>query len=213
VRVIVVEDQALLRDGLVRLFTDKDHDVVGALGDTSGLIALVAASEPDLVVLDLRMPPTFTDEGATAARALKAERPRLGILLLSQHVDSSSVVDLVAKPGFGYLLKDRVLEVDEFLDAAQRVAGGGSALDPKVVSALIAAQDEGPLARLSARELDVLRLMAEGLTNIGIASRLFLSARTVEAHVGNLMTKLDITDSDERHRRVLAVLSYLRETR
>ena len=165
-RVIVVEDQALLRDGLVRLFTDKNHDVVGSLGDTNGLVELVTATEPDLVVLDLRMPPTFTDEGATAARTLKADRPQLGILLLSQHVDRSSVVDLVAKPGFGYLLKDRVLEVDEFIDAAQRVAGGGSALDPKVVSALNAAQDQGPLARLSARELDVLQLMAEGLRNL-----------------------------------------------
>ena len=212
-RVIVVEDQALLRDGLVRLFTDKGHDVVGSGGDTNGLAELVAATEPDLVMLDLRMPPTFTDEGATAARSLKTDRPELGVLLLSQHVDTTSVVDLVAQPGFGYLLKDRVFEVDEFLDAARRVAGGGSALDPKVVSALVVAQQDGPLARLSARELDVLRLMAEGLTNTGIASRLFLSARTVEAHVGNLMTKLDITDSDEHHRRVLAVLSYLRATR
>ncbi|MDQ3610067.1 MAG: response regulator transcription factor [Actinomycetota bacterium] len=212
-RVIVVEDQALLRDGLVRLFTDKGDDVVGSSGDTNGLVDLVAATEPDLVVLDLRMPPTFTDEGATAARSLKAEQPGLGVLLLSQHVDTTGVLDLVAKPGFGYLLKDRVFEVDEFLDAARRVAGGGSALDPKVVSALVARQEEGPLARLSSRELDVLRLMAEGLTNNGIASRLFLSARTVEAHVGNLMTKLDITDSDERHRRVLTVLSYLRATR
>jgi len=212
-RVIVVEDQALLRDGLVRLFGDTNHEVVGSLGDATELVALVAATEPDLVVLDLRMPPTFTDEGATAARTLKTARPELGIMLLSQHVDSSSVVDLVAKPGFGYLLKDRVLEVDEFIEAAERVAGGGSALDPKVVSALIAAQDEGPLAPLSPRELEVLALMAEGLTNSGIASRLFLSARTVEAHVGNLMRKLDLTDSDERHRRVLAVLSYLRATR
>jgi DNA-binding NarL/FixJ family response regulator len=158
------------------------------------------------------MPPTFTDEGATAARTLKSTHPDLGVLLLSQHVDKS-VVDLVAHPGFGYLLKDRVFEVDEFLDAARRVAGGGSALDPKVVSALVATEEEGPLGRLSARERDVLRLMAEGLTNVGIAGRLFLSARTVEAHVGNLMTKLEITDSDERHRRVAAVLSYLRATR
>lgn len=211
-RVIVVEDQALLRDGLVRLFVDKGHEVVGSAGDVCGLEELVRATEPELVVLDIRMPPTFTDEGATAARALKSTRPDLGILLLSQHVDKS-VVDLVAHPGFGYLLKDRVFEVDEFLDAARRVAGGGSALDPKVVSALVATQEEGPLGRLSARELDVLRLMAEGLTNAGIASRLFLSARTVEAHVGNLMTKLNITESDERHRRVAAVLSYLRATR
>jgi DNA-binding NarL/FixJ family response regulator len=212
-RVIVVEDQALLREGLMRLFADKGHHVVGSGGSAAGLGDLVAATDPDLVVLDLRMPPTFTDEGATAARSLKADRPELGVLLLSQHIDKSSVLDLVAKPGFGYLLKDRVFEVDEFIDAAQRVAAGGSALDPKVVSALITAQNQGPLARLSTRELDVLRLMAEGLTNNGIANRLFLSARTVEAHVGNLMTKLDITDSDERHRRVLAVLSYLRATR
>lgn len=209
-RVIVVEDQTLLRDGLVRLFTDKGHDVVGSLGDTRGLDAVVTASEPDLVVMDLRMPPAFTDEGATAARTLKAQRPELGILLLSQHLDSSSVIDLVAKPGFGYLLKDRVFEVDAFIDAAQRVAGGGSALDTKVVSALIAAHDESPLARLTTREREVLELMAEGLTNSGIASRLFLSARTIEAHVGNVMTKLDITDSDERNRRILAVLSYLK---
>lgn len=212
-RVIVVEDQALLRDGLVRLSTDKGYDVVGAASDASGLEELVAVTDPGLVVLDLRMPPTFTDEGATAARRLKADRPELGILLLSQHIDRSSVVDLVSRPGFGYLLNDRVLEVDEFIDAAERVAGGGSALDLKVVSALIASQDDGPLERLSGRERDVLALMAEGLTNTGIASRLFLSARTVEAHVGNLMTKLDITESDERHRRVLAVLSYLRATR
>jgi len=211
-RVIVVEDQALLRDGLTRLFTDKGHEVVGSSGDAGRLDQLVEATAPDLVVLDIRMPPTFSDEGATAARTLKATNPKIGVLLLSQHVDKS-VVDLVAHPGFGYLLKDRVFEVDEFLDAAERVAGGGSALDPKVVSALVARHEKGPLARLSARELDVLRLMAEGLTNTGIASRLFLSARTVEAHVGNLMTKLDITDSDERHRRVAAVLSYLRATR
>jgi len=212
-RVIVVEDQALLRDGLVRLFTDKLHEVVGSLGDTVGLVDLVAATEPDLVVLDLRMPPTYTDEGATAARMLKANRPDLGILVLSQHIDRSSVVDLVAEPGFGYLLKDRVFAVDEFIDAAQRVAGGGSALDPKVVSALMGAQDVGPLARLTDRERDVLQLMAEGLTNNGIAGRLFLSARTVESHVRNLIAKLDITDSDERHRRVLAVLAYLRAAR
>lgn len=212
-RVIVVEDQALLRDGLIRLFADKGHRVVGSLGNTTGLPELAADHSPDLVVLDLRMPPTFTDEGATAARALKATYPEMGILLLSQHVDRTSVTDLVAKPGFGYLLKDRVFEVDEFIEAAERVSKGGSALDPKVVSALISAEEEGPLAKLSSRELDVLRLMAEGLTNSGIASRLFLSTRTVEAHVGNLMTKLEITDSDEQHRRVQVVLSYLRATR
>lgn len=212
-RVIVVEDQALLRDGLVRLFTDKGHEVVGAAGDATDLVRLVQESDPDLVVLDLRMPPTFTDEGATAARTLKTGRPELGVLMLSQHVDANSVVDLVARPGFGYLLKDRVLQVEEFLDAAARVAAGGTALDPKVVSALVGGRDAGPLVRLSARELEVLRLMAEGLTNAGIASRLVLSARTVETHVGNVMNKLDIVGSDEHHRRVLTVLSYLRATR
>lgn len=211
-RVIVVEDQALLRDGLVRLFTDKGHNVVGSGKDANGLEDLVRTVEPDLVTLDLRMPPTFTDEGATAARALKASWPDMGVLLLSQHIDKASVLDLVARPGFGYLLKDRVFEVEEFLETAQRVAAGGSALDPQVVSALVEAQTDFPLAQLSARERDVLRLMAEGLTNSGIAGRLFLSARTVEAHVGNLMTKLAITDADNRHRRVLAVLSYLRTT-
>jgi DNA-binding NarL/FixJ family response regulator len=212
-RVIVVEDQALLRDGLVRLFTDKGHDVVGSRRDTSGLADLVLSTDPDLVVLDIRMPPTWTDEGASAARRLKATHPGLGILLLSQHVDTASVRDLVAEPGFGYLLKDRVFEVDEFVETAQRVAVGGSALDPKVVGALVATQDDGPFRRLSAREVAVLSLMAEGLTNSGIADRLCLSTRTVEAHVGNILSKLEIADSGEAHRRVLAVLSYLRTAR
>ncbi len=212
-RVIVVEDQVLLRDGLVRLFTDKGHCVVASAGDASGIEDLVARTRPDLVILDVRMPPTFTDEGATAARMLKSAHPALGVLLLSQHIEKGSVVDLVAQPGFGYLLKDRVFEVDEFIASTERVAVGGSALDPKVVAALVAGQHSGPLARLSSREVEVLRLMAEGLTNSGIASRLFLSARTVEAHVGNVLAKLEIADSDAAHRRVLAVLSYLRATR
>jgi DNA-binding NarL/FixJ family response regulator len=210
VRVIIAEDQALLREGLSRLFADTGHEVVAALGTAEGLVETVAASEVDLAVIDIRMPPSYTDEGVTAARLLKATRPRLGVLLLSQHVETSHASDLVALPGFGYLLKDRVLAIDDFMDAAQRVADGGSALDPKVVSAMLArVRDEAPVARLSTRERDVLALMAEGLTNAGIADRLGVSARTVEAHVSHTLTKLDIEQSDTAHRRVLAVLSYL----
>ena len=211
-RVIVVEDQLLLRDGLTRLFTDKGNTVVGSAGDATAIDQLVTATDPDLVVLDVRMPPSFTDEGATAARHLKTVRPGLGVLLLSQHVERASVVDLAARPGFGYLLKDRVLEVDDFIGSAERVAAGGSALDPTVVAALIAGRPSGPLTELSSREREVLTLMAEGLTNSGIAGRLFLSTRTIETHVGNIMTKLDITESEGTHRRVAAVLSYLRAT-
>ena len=209
-RVIIAEDQALLRDGLARLFTDKGHTVAATLGSTDGLAEAVAETSPDLVVLDIRMPPSYTDEGATAARLLKADRPELGVLLLSQHIETANAADLVAWPGFGYLLKDRVFEVDEFVGAAERVAAGGSALDPKVVAAMVGSRrGDGKNDGLSDRERDVLGLMAEGLTNSGIADRLTLSPRTIEAHVSHLLTKLDIDDSDTAHRRVLAVLSYL----
>jgi DNA-binding NarL/FixJ family response regulator len=209
-RVIIAEDQTLLRDGLSRLFTDKGHDVVATLGSAQGVIETVRGGTPDLVVLDIRMPPSYTDEGATAARLLKAELPGIGVLLLSQHIETANAADLVALPGFGYLLKDRVLAVDDFVDAAQRVARGGSALDPKVVAAMMAkVADTHPVTRLSSRERDVLALMAEGLTNAGIAERLSVSPRTVEAHVSHLLTKLDIEESGTAHRRVLAVLAYL----
>jgi len=210
VRVIIAEDQALLRDGLCRLFADKGHEVIGSLGTAEGLVEAIESSDADLAVIDIRMPPSYTDEGATAARLLKASRPQLGILLLSQHIETANASDLVSLPGFGYLLKDRVLAVDDFVEAAQRVAQGGSALDPKVIAAMLARVTEAhPVARLSVRERDVFALMAEGLTNAGIADRLGLSARTVEAHVSHVMTKLDIEESDTAHRRVLAVLSYL----
>jgi DNA-binding NarL/FixJ family response regulator len=209
-RVIIAEDQALLRDGLSRLFVDKGHEVVASLGTAESLVDTIEASDVDLAVMDIRMPPSYTDEGVTAARLLKATRPQLGVLLLSQHIETSHASDLVALPGFGYLLKDRVLAIDDFVDAAQRVAHGGSALDPKVVAAMLArVSDEHPVTRLSTRERDVLSLMAEGLTNAGIANRLGVSARTVEAHVSHTLTKLDIEQSDTAHRRVLAVLSYL----
>jgi DNA-binding NarL/FixJ family response regulator len=213
VRVVIAEDQVLLRAGLARLFEDGGHEVIELLGSAEGLLAVVAAQDVDLVVLDIRMPPTFTDEGARAARELKDTRPELGVLLLSQHVETSQAVELVTRGGFGYLLKDRVLAVAEFLDAAERVARGGSALDPTIVAHLVARPtDDGRLAELTEREREVLALIAEGLTNTAIAYRLFLSERTIEAHVRHLLLKLGVPENGDANRRVLAVLAYLRAT-
>jgi DNA-binding NarL/FixJ family response regulator len=213
-RVVIAEDQVLLREGLGRLFEDAGHEVVASLGDTDGLPFAVAEHHPDLVVLDIRMPPTFTDEGARAARELKNVHPELGVLVLSQHIETTHAVQLVTLGGFGYLLKDRVLEVGEFLAAAERVADGGSALDPQVVGSLVGAHGEDdPLAELTEREREVLGLVAEGLTNAGIAKRLYLSERTVEAHVRHVLMKLGIPEGEDEHRRVLAVLTHLRATR
>jgi len=210
-RVVIAEDQALLREGLARLFRDGGHEVVATMGDAEQLLATVERGRPDLAVVDIRMPPTFTDEGACAARAIKEQHPDVAVLVLSQHIETTYVVELVTHAGFGYLLKDRVLEVDEFLATAERVAAGGSALDPTVVASLVSPTDHGPVARLSDRERDVLGLMAQGLTNTGIAGRLVVSERTVEAHVRHILTKLDIPESTDGHRRVLAVLAYLDE--
>jgi DNA-binding NarL/FixJ family response regulator len=210
VRVLIAEDQVLLREGLARLFQDEGHEVAASLGSADGLPAAIAEHEPNLVVLDIRMPPTFTDEGARAAKEIKRAHPELGVLLLSQHVETAHAVELVTLGGFGYLLKDRVLDVAEFLSGAERVAQGGSVLDPKVVASLVAAPAEGDqLAQLSEREREVLALMAEGLTNTGIATRLYLSERTVEAHVRHVLMKLGIAEGDHGHRRVLAVLTHL----
>jgi DNA-binding NarL/FixJ family response regulator len=210
VRVVIAEDQVLLREGLARLFEDAGHEVVASLGDAGHLPAAILGHGPDLVVIDVRMPPTFTDEGARAAREVKQERPDLGVLVLSQHVETEHAVALVREGGFGYLLKDRVLDVGDFLDAAERVAGGGSALDPQVVATLVSPVAGGDrLAELSEREREVLELMAEGLTNAAIGKRLFLSERTVEGHVRHVFMKLDIPHSDDAHRRVLAVLAHL----
>jgi len=213
VRVVIAEDQVLLREGLGRLFADAGHEVVASYGDAEQVLGEVAAHAPDLVVIDVRMPPTFTDEGTRAARELKDAHPDVGVLVLSQHIETVHAVSLVALGGFGYLLKDRVLDVGEFLSTAERVARGGSALDPQVVARLVSPYDEqSPLSQLSAREREVLELVAQGLTNTGIARRLYLSERTVEAHVRHVLMKLDLPEGEDGHRRVLAVLTCLEAT-
>ena len=210
---MIAEDQVLLREGLARLFEDAGHEVVASVGDAGGLLDVVAEQQPDLVVLDIRMPPSHTDEGARAAAELKHAHPELGVLVLSQHVETRHAVELVSLGGFGYLLKDRVLQVAEFLSAAERVAGGGSALDPKVVASLITRNNDDPLEELTMREREVLELMAEGLTNAGIAKRLYLSERTIEAHVRRVLMKLNVPETDDSNRRVLAVLAHLTAAR
>jgi DNA-binding NarL/FixJ family response regulator len=211
VRIVIGEDSTLFREGLASLLATAGHEVVGRAGDAPALVAVVAETDPELALIDVRMPPDLTDDGARAARTLRAAYPKLGIVLLSQHIETRHSVELVATGGFGYLLKDRVLDVDDFLDALVRVAGGGSALDPEVVGRLLGtARRDDPLARLTPREREVLALMAEGRTNVAIARRLWLQHRTVEAHVGNILAKLGLPSDDENHRRVQAVLTFLR---
>lgn len=209
-RIVIGEDSALFREGLALLLRDAGHEVVAAVGDAPGLCAAVAREGPDLAVVDIRMPPGNDDDGARAAAQIRRDRPEVAVMLLSQHVETRHTLDLVATGGFGYLLKDRVLDVDDFLDALRRVAAGGSALDPEVVAALVTGRRDDPLAALSPREREVLALMAEGRTNAGIARRLWLTDRTVETHVRSIMGKLGLPASDEDHRRVLAVLAHLR---
>jgi DNA-binding NarL/FixJ family response regulator len=209
-RVLIAEDSALFREGLQRLLTEAGHEVTGAVGDADSLLASVDRDVPDLVVIDVRMPPTMTDDGARAARRLRQQYPALPMLLLSQHVETRHSVALVASGGFGYLLKDRVLHVDDFLDAARRVADGGSALDPEVVRTLLApVQRNDPITMLSKRELDVLALVAEGRSNSSVAAHLVVAERTVETHMRSIFHKLDIADTADHHRRVLAVLTYI----
>lgn len=208
-RVVIAEDQALLREGLARLFEDAGHEVVAAVGDGTLLCGRVSEHEPELAVVDVRMPPSFMDEGIRAAQWIRNTHPRVGVLVLSQHVEPRGAVALVSQGGFGYLLKDKVLDVQEFLDAAERVARGGSALDPQVVASLVGGESDA-LHDLTGREREVLELMAEGLTNAGIARRLVLTERTVETHVRHVLMKLDLPDGDDAHRRVLAVIAYLR---
>jgi DNA-binding NarL/FixJ family response regulator len=209
-RVVIAEDQALLREGLRRLFEDAGHAVVAAVGDADRLRAAVSEHEPDLAVVDVRMPPSFTDEGIRAASWIRSAHPDVGVLVLSQHVESAGAVGLVSQGGFGYLLKDRVLNVADFLEAAERVATGGSALDPKVVASLVGGDSGDSLSELSDREREVLSLMAEGLNNDAIARRLVLAERTVEGHVRSVLSKLDLPEREGANRRVLAVIAYLR---
>jgi DNA-binding NarL/FixJ family response regulator len=209
-RIVIGEDSTLFREGLTRLLEDAGHTVVGKAGDAPSLLAAVEGTQPDLVIVDIRMPPDRTDDGARAARTLRERQADLAIVLLSQHLESRHSVELVAGGHFGYLLKDRVFDVDDFLEALRRVAAGGSALDPEVVATLLGpSRRRDPLALLTPREREVLALMAEGRTNAGIAHRLFLTERTVETHVASIMSKLGLTESAHEHRRVLAVLAWL----
>jgi DNA-binding NarL/FixJ family response regulator len=210
VRIVIGEDAALFRHGLALLLQDAGHEVVATAEDADSARAAVARARPDLVILDVRMPPRSDDDGARLAAELRRDHQQLPLVLLSQHVEIRHIVDLATAGHFGYLLKDRVLDVDEFLDTLDRVARGGSALDPEVVGRLLDAnRDAGNLGALTERENEVLALVSEGLTNAGIAQRLWLTERTVESHIRNLLNKLGIADDTDGHRRVLAVLTFL----
>jgi DNA-binding NarL/FixJ family response regulator len=207
---VIAEDTVLLREGLAGLLEDAGHTVVARVGDAESLLAVVAEHEPDLAIVDVRMPPTYEDEGMRAAVEIRRLHPDTAVLVLSQHVESRNAVALVSSGGgFGYLLKDRVLDVDEFLEAADRVCNGGSALDPEVVKQLLLPPQDD-LARLTPREREVLGLMAEGKTNAGIARQLWLTEKTVETHVSSILGKLGLPLDGDTHRRVLAVVTYLR---
>jgi DNA-binding NarL/FixJ family response regulator len=210
-RIVIVEDSVLLREGIVRLLGECDHDVVGQLGDVAGLVEMVGALRPDLVVLDVRLPPTFTDEGIRAARAVRAAAPTQPIVVLSQYVEERYATDLLAdgSEGLGYLLKERVADVGDFVDACVRVASGGTVLDPEVVAQLLARRQRGPLDSLTPREREVLGLMAEGRSNAGVAAQLVVSEGAVEKHISSIFAKLGLATSDTEHRRVLAVLQYV----
>ena len=211
-RLVIAEDTVLLREGLAGLLEDAGHEVVARVGDAETLLAVVAEHEPDLAIVDVRMPPTYQDEGMKAAAEIRTTHPATAVLVLSQHIESRHAVDLVGSGGgFGYLLKDRVLDVDEFFDAVQRVSAGGSALDPEVVRHLLTPhQEDDALATLSPREREVLGLVAEGRTNAGIAKQLWLTEKTVETHVSSILGKLGLSHSAEGHRRVRAVLGDFR---
>jgi DNA-binding NarL/FixJ family response regulator len=209
VRIVIGEDSPLFREGLAALLEDAGHVVAAKAGDAPSLLAAVEEHAPDLAVIDVRMPPDLTDDGARAARELRRRHPGLGIVLLSQHVEVRHSVELVSTGRFGYLLKDRALDVDDFLEALRRVAAGGSALDPEVVGRLLGGRPGGGLESLTPRERDVLALMAEGRTNAGIARRLWLTERTVEGHVASIFARLGLVATDDDHRRVLAVLAHL----
>jgi DNA-binding NarL/FixJ family response regulator len=211
VRVILADDSTLLREGLVRLLADEGHQVVAAVGDAPSLLAEVRRHQPDVAVVDVRMPPTHTDDGLRAALRIRREFPAVGVLVLSQYVEKRYAVELMTSDSgrVGYLLKDRVVQVDEFLDALQRVAEGGVAFDAEVVRRLLVRSDRDPLSRLTERERDVLDQMAQGRTNAGIAENLHISQSAVEKHANAIFDKLDLAHLTGYSRRVLAVLRYL----
>jgi DNA-binding NarL/FixJ family response regulator len=212
-RVTIAEDAAVLREGLAGLLADRGFEVVAAVPDADALRAAVEADVPDVVVVDVRMPPTHTDEGLRAAIDLRQRYPDLAVLVFSQYIETRYAAELLAdrSDGVGYLLKDRVAHVGQFVDAVERVAAGGTALDPEVVTQLMgASRRTDGLGTLTPREREVLALMAEGRSNGAIAAALVITPRAVEKHVGNIFTKLDLPESDTDHRRVLAVLRYLR---
>jgi DNA-binding NarL/FixJ family response regulator len=210
-RVVLAEDDVLLREGLASLLGRSGFVVVGQAGDAAGLLGLVRDQRPELVVVDIRMPPTHTTEGLEAARVIRQELPQTAILVLSAHVEVEHAMELLASGRrIGYLLKSRVTDVEEFIDTLQRVARGASVVDPALVAELVAARRRNdPLGVLSAREHEVLALMAEGRSNAGIAHRLWVTEGTVEKHVRSILTKLSLAEADDDHRRVLAVLTFL----
>jgi len=212
-RIVVGEDSVLLREGIVRLLSDAGLDVVGQAGDADDLVRKVSAHRPDVAVVDIRMPPTDTDDGLRAAVEIRRRLPGTGVLVLSQYIEDGYALELVggSAEGTGYLLKDRVADVDEFVEAVRRVGAGGSVLDPRVVAALLGRRRrDDPLAELTDRERDVLGLMAEGRSNHAIAERLVITERAVEKHVTSIFGKLGLQPAPEDHRRVLAVLTFLR---
>ncbi|ROQ26254.1 LuxR family two component transcriptional regulator [Streptomyces sp. PanSC19] len=210
-RVVIAEDSVLLRTGLVKLVEMAGFEVAAETGDAPGLLAAVEEHRPDLAVVDVRMPPGFTDEGVRAALSIRRDRPSTAVLLLSQYVEERYAAELLAAhtSGVGYLLKQRVVDVEEFVEALRRVAGGGTALDPQVVAQLLVRRPSDPLERLTAREREVLALMAEGRSNAGIADRLVVSESAVAKHINSILAKLDLPRADADHRRVLAVLRFL----
>ena len=212
-RLIVADDSLLFREGLVRLLTELEFEVVGQTANADDLVRRVGGLKPDVAIVDIRMPPSFTDEGLQAAVEIGEHAPKVGVLVLSQYVESSYAMRLLeaGSAGRGYLLKDRVSDLDQFGEAIRRVGEGGSVVDPDVVAALVGRQREpGPLAQLTDREREILALMAEGRSNTGIGERLFLSQRTIESHVRSIFRKLGLDEAPDDHRRVLAVLAYLR---